>query len=115
MNVRRDTDSADPRPWPCVVQTAQGVVLDLSVVPGAKRTECVGLHGGALRVRLAAPPVDGKANEALLRWLSESLGQPRRSITLLRGLSSRRKQVLLAMPLAAVCSWLDASLPPSHG
>ena len=103
--------SASESTWPCVRETAQGVVLDLSVIPGAKRTEVVGLHDGALRLRLAAPPVDGKANEALLRWLASELGQPRRALTLLRGASGRRKQVLIEGPSTAVLAWLAARLP----
>jgi uncharacterized protein (TIGR00251 family) len=103
--------SASDSTWPCVRESAQGVVLDLSVIPGAKRTEVVGLHDGALRLRLAAPPVDGKANEALLRWLASELAQPRRALTLLRGASGRRKQVLIEVSLAAVLAWLAARLP----
>ena len=74
-------------------------MLDLSVVPGAKRTEVVGLHDGVLRLRLAAPPVEGKANDALLAWLAGELGCTRRKIQLVRGESSRRKQVAIAIPL----------------
>ena len=99
--------------WPCVRETAQGVVLDLSVIPGARRTEVVGLHDGALRLRLAAPPVDGKANEALLRWLASELGSPRRALTLLRGASGRRKQVRIEISLATVLAWLASQLPAS--
>jgi uncharacterized protein (TIGR00251 family) len=87
------------------------VVLDLSVVPGAKRTEVVGLHDGALRVRLAAPPVDGKANEALLAWLADELGCPRREICMVRGMSSRRKQVVTTVPTERVEAWLASRVP----
>ncbi len=104
---------ADPlNSWPCARQTARGVMLDLSIVPGAKRSELVGLHDGALRVRLGAPPVDGKANEELLRWIAAQLAQPRRAVSLVRGASSRRKQVLVDVPLAVVCSWLSQHLAP---
>jgi uncharacterized protein len=92
--------------WPCLRTTREGVLLDLSVVPGAKHTEPAGLHDGALRLRLAAPPVDGKANDALLAWLSRELGCARREVQLVRGTSSRRKQVALAMPLERVEAWL---------
>jgi len=78
----------------------------VSVVPGAARTEPVGLHGDALRVRLAARPIDGKANEVLLSWLASELGCPRRDVTLLRGPTSRRKHVALAMPMEQVIEWL---------
>ena len=98
--------------WPCARANGDdGVVLDLSVVPGAKRTELVGLHDGALRVRLAAPPVDGKANDALLAWLADELGLARRAVTLLRGASARRKQVLVAASLDAVHAWLARCCP----
>jgi hypothetical protein len=99
-------------PWPCLRASANGVVLDLSIVPGAKRTELVGLHDGALRVRLGAPPVDGKANEALLGWLADQLGCARRDLRLLRGASARRKQVLLGISMEPVADWLTRRLPP---
>jgi uncharacterized protein YggU (UPF0235/DUF167 family) len=59
-----------------------------------------------LRVRLAAPPVDGKANQCLVDWLADQLGCPKRSITLLRGQSSRRKQLGIDLPAATVEAWL---------
>jgi uncharacterized protein (TIGR00251 family) len=97
--------------WPCLRAVDEGVVLELSVVPGAKRTELVGLHDGALRVRLAAPPVDGKANEALTAWLAGQLGLPRRDVSLLRGASARRKQMLLHTSMAQASAWLARALP----
>ena len=57
-------------PWPCLSERAGGAVLSLAVVPNAKRTEVDGLHDGALRVRLAAPPLEGRANDALVAWLA---------------------------------------------
>lgn len=99
--------------WPCLRAVEHGVVFDLSIVPGAKRTELIGLHDHALRIRLQAPPVDGKANDALMAWLSSELGMPRRSIELLRGASSRRKQVLVEISLSAAQAWLAQSMP-SH-
>jgi uncharacterized protein (TIGR00251 family) len=68
-------------------------VLTLHVQPGARRTEAAGLHGDALRLRLAAPPVDGKANAELIRFLAEAFDVPRRSVSLISGETSRRKQV----------------------
>ena len=97
--------------WPCLHAGKDGVVLDVSVVPGASRTEPVGLHGDALRVRLAAPPADGKANEALVAWLAAELRCPRRNVVLLRGHAARRKQVGLALPLAQVVQWLARRVP----
>ena len=72
--------------------------LTLHVQPGASRTEVTGTHGDALKVRLAAPPVDGKANAELLRFLAEVFGVPRRNVTLLRGELSRAKVVRIARP-----------------
>jgi uncharacterized protein (TIGR00251 family) len=76
------------------------LVLELHVQPGASRTEVAGTHGDALKVRLAAPPVDGKANAELLRFLAEAFGVPRRDVTLLRGESSRAKVVRITRPAA---------------
>lgn len=69
------------------------LVLTLHVQPGAKRSGAAGLHGDALKVRLAAAPVEGRANEALLRFVAESFGVPLRDVELLRGAQSRRKTV----------------------
>jgi uncharacterized protein (TIGR00251 family) len=67
------------------------VLLDVSVVPGARRTALAGLHDGALRIQLSAPPVDGKANAALERYVAGLLGLPQRGVQVLRGQTSRRK------------------------
>jgi len=67
--------------------------LTLHVQPRAGRTEVVGLHGAALKVRLAAPPVDGAANDQLVRFLAERLGVPRRAVRLVAGAGARRKVV----------------------
>jgi len=67
------------------------ITLTLHIQPGAKKTEFAGLHGDALKIRLAAPPVDGKANEALLRFLAEVLDLPKSAVTLKSGHTSRRK------------------------
>jgi uncharacterized protein (TIGR00251 family) len=93
--------------WPCLTPRGDGCLLDLAVVPGARRTGADGLHDGCLRVRLTAPPVDGKANEMLGGWLAEELGLPRRAVRLRRGETSRRKQFELDAPAAAVAAWLQ--------
>jgi uncharacterized protein (TIGR00251 family) len=74
------------------------VVLDLHVQPGAKRTEVAGMHGDRLKIRLAAPPVDGAANDELLRFLAEAFGVPRRQVILVSGAASRRKRVRIEAP-----------------
>jgi uncharacterized protein len=63
------------------------------VQPRASRSEVVGMHGTALKVRLHAPPVDGAANEALVRLLAESLGIPRRAVRIVAGAAARAKTV----------------------
>lgn len=69
--------------------------LVVHVQPRAKRSEAAGRHGDALKVRLAAPPVDGAANEELVRFLADALGLPRRAVRLVAGQASRRKVVEL--------------------
>lgn len=75
--------------------TAQGAVLTVHVQPNAPRTECVGPYGDALKIRVAAPPVEGAANEALIRFLAERCGVPAGAIVIRSGSSARRKQILL--------------------
>ena len=70
-----------------------GTRLRLHIQPRASRTEVAGLHGDALRIRLAAPPVDGAANDALIVFLADALDIPRRDITLVSGERSRDKRV----------------------
>jgi uncharacterized protein len=74
------------------------IVLTLHVQPGARRTEVAGQYGDALKIRLAAPPVEGRANAELLRFLAEAFGVPLRDVTLVRGATSRRKVVRIAGP-----------------
>lgn len=67
------------------------ITLTLHIQPGAKKTEFSGLHGDALKIRLAAPPVDGKANEALIKFIAEMLRLPKSAVNLKSGQTSRRK------------------------
>jgi len=67
------------------------ITLTLHIQPGAKKTEVAGLHGEALKIRLAAPPVDGKANEALIKFVAEALRLPKSAVSLKSGQSSRHK------------------------
>jgi len=89
-----------------ISQAGADVILVLHVQPGAKRTEIAGLHGDSLKIRLAAPPRDGRANEALIAFLAERLGVPRRAITLQSGATSRHKVVALELPAATVAARL---------
>jgi len=69
------------------------VVLTVHVQPGASSTGYAGLHGDAHKVRLAAPAVDGRANEALVEFLAEAFGARKRDVTIVSGVSARRKVV----------------------
>ena len=68
-----------------------GLTLSLHIQPGARRTGIAGLHGDALKIRLAAPPVDGRANECLIAFVAELCELPRRNVRLLSGETSRHK------------------------
>lgn len=70
-----------------------GVVLNIKATPRAAANAVAGVEQGWLRVRLQAPPVDGKANAALTRWLAERLGVPRSAVTLVAGAGARVKRV----------------------
>ncbi len=67
--------------------------LTLHIQPGAKKSECAGLHGDALKIRLSAQPVDGKANAALLEFIATRLGLGKAAVSLKSGQTSRRKVV----------------------
>ena len=81
---------------PPITPTRDGIVLRLRVQPRASRTEIAGRHGDAIRIRLAAPPVDGAANDALIRFLAERLGVPRAAVTIVAGGGGRDKIVGVA-------------------
>ena len=71
-------------------------VLRLRVVPNAKRSEVVGVHGDAIKVKVQAPAMDGKANEALVEFLAEKMGVSRRAVQLVAGEKSRDKTISIA-------------------
>jgi uncharacterized protein (TIGR00251 family) len=78
-----------------ITETREGIVLAIHATPRASKNKIQGLHGEALKIRLQAPPVDGKANDALQEFLAEVLNIPRQQITLLSGQTSRQKRVLI--------------------
>lgn len=81
-----------------------GWLLELHVQPGAKVTAAVGEHGGRLKLKIAAPAVDNKANAHLLAWLAAQLGVPKSAVRLIRGETSRRKTVAVS---GVETPWLD--------
>ena len=76
----------------------KGWLISVHAQPGAKKSEVVGLHGDALKIRIASPPVDGRANEALIAFVAKALGVPRAAVSLEHGAGSRRKILRIAMP-----------------
>ena len=70
--------------------------VQVQVVPRAGATEVAGRHGAGVRIRVAAPPVDGAANEELVRFLAKRLAVPRSRVTIVRGHASRSKTVVIA-------------------
>lgn len=81
-----------------------GVRIVVHVMPNARKTEVVEAMDDALKIRLQAPPVDGKANDALLRFIADTLKVPKRMVRLTHGASARRKTVEVSgeLTIAAV-------------
>lgn len=81
---------------PSYLQPASGEVLVLvHLQPRASRNEIAGIHGDRLKIRLTAPPVDSKANEALCKFLAEKLGVSKSSVRIVKGEKLRKKDVLV--------------------
>ena len=81
------------------------VLIDVHVVVNAARTHADGIHDAALRMRLHAPPVDGKANQALITWIADQLGIARTHIELVRGQTAKRKQLRVQACAVASANW----------
>jgi uncharacterized protein (TIGR00251 family) len=75
-----------------------GVTLQVWIQPRASRTEIVGQHGDAVKIRVAAPPVDGAANDELVRFLAGQYGVPRSAVTITSGATGRRKTIVIRDP-----------------
>jgi uncharacterized protein len=86
---------------PTVQDTKGGAILTIQVQPKASKSECVGLHGNALKIRIAAPPVEGRANEALLAFLAKRLAVPPSTLEIHSGAGGRHKRVLCKTLTAA--------------
>jgi uncharacterized protein (TIGR00251 family) len=74
-------------------ETPDGAEFTVRVIPRAKKTETVGELDGALKVRISAPPVDGAANDELIRFLSKLLKVPRSAVEIVSGSASRTKRI----------------------
>ncbi len=102
----------------CVIERSEGIEMRIYVQPRASKTEIVGLHGEALKIRVASPPVDGQANAELCRFLARHVGVPHQYVQLKSGVSSRQKRVFIeGKTLADVAAALAESLSsknPEH-
>ena len=84
-------------------EAAAFCTLAIKAIPNAPRSEVVGWLGEALKVKVHAPPVEGRANEVLCEFLADTLGLPRRAVTVLRGDTSRQKLIRIqGLTLAVV-------------
>ena len=79
---------------PYLSVVAEGCLLQLSVQPRASRTEIVGLLGDTLKIAVSGPPVDGKANAALCKYLAKRLRIAKSAVRIVRGKTGRRKAIL---------------------
>lgn len=93
--LRRQEDRLDRGGWPFVKEVEEGVLVSVRLQPGAARSELAGVQGDELKLRVAAPPVEGRANEAARFFLAELLGVPKSSVALVRGAASRSKRFLI--------------------
>ena len=95
-----------------ITETLEGVVISVRAQPGAKRTAIVGINGNALKIAVQAPPVDGKANEAIELALAGWLNLKKSQVGLKSGMSSRDKTFLLGgIDASSVQILLDALVP----
>lgn len=86
-------DVSDP-----ITLTSSGVTVRVRVQPRSSQDRIAGLHGGAIKIMLTAPPVEGKANERLIAFLARKLKIPQSALTILSGHTSRDKQVHIVSP-----------------
>lgn len=87
------------------------LLLHCHIQPGAKRSELAGEHGDRLKIRLQAPPVDGKANTELIRFLSKLFNLPRNAVSIESGELSRQKRVRISNPV----QWPAGIDKPANG
>jgi uncharacterized protein len=79
-----------------VSEKQDGCILNCWIQPRSSRNALVGIHGDAIKIALTAPPVDGKANKELLKFLAKYFKLPKSSIQIIAGESSRNKTILIA-------------------
>jgi uncharacterized protein (TIGR00251 family) len=89
-----------------------GVCLTVQITPNAKKSEVIGVLDGALKIKLHAQPIDGKANEALIRFIADRLDLPRRAITITHGHVSKHKLLEMNSPGLTVETVKRILIPP---
>ena len=90
-------------------ETRDGITFNVKVIPRAKRDEIIGVESDAIKIRLNAPPVQGRANEALVKFLADVFKIPRAQIEIVRGETSRHKVVRVrGVPLEKIKSMFKA-------
>ena len=85
----------------------------MQITPNAKKTEVVGVLDAALKLKLQAQPIEGKANEALVKFLAKALGVPRSAVAITHGLTNKRKLVEVAWPALTPAEVERLLAPPS--
>ena len=74
---------------------SKGIVLEVFIQPRASKDMIVGIHGGRLKIKVAAPPVEGEANKRCIQFLAKCLSVPRSTLQILSGQNSRNKKILI--------------------
>ncbi len=77
------------------ITTKDGIIVKIHVVPNSSKTQIVGKHGDRLKIKIKAPPVDGKANEEIISFLSDLLKVKKNQIDLISGQTSKSKNILI--------------------
>lgn len=91
-----------------------GALLCVRAVPGASAAKVVGHHGDELRVRVCSPPVDGRANEEIVKVVAAALGLRAREVELVAGHTARSKQLVVALPPSALAERLAPWIGPEQ-
>lgn len=89
-----------------------GLRLAVQIIPNARKTEVIGELDGALKLKLQAQPIEGKANDALIKFLASALGVPRSAVTITHGQTSKKKRIAIAGTALTPAAAAAALLPP---
>ena len=83
---------------PAIIQQQSDLLLNLYIQPKSSRDKIIGLHGNELKIAITAPPIDGKANSHLVKYLSKAFKVPKADVIILKGLQGRHKQIKVLAP-----------------